>query len=501
MDMIKPELNEVLKLSKIYNVIPVYGETLADLETPLSAYMKIDKPENSFLLESIEGGEKTARYSFLSRDPYEIFSYKDGSVTRESRDGKKTHTQTKDPLGMLKKIFADFKCAPVRGIPHFTGGAVGYIGYDVIKLYEKVPHDNKTDTFGWPDIYLMFNDVLMVFDHVYHKIQIVVNIMAAGDSAAEIKNKYRKACETIGNITADLRKPRKVEKYAKVKAGTIKHFTKPADFKATVKKVVGLIKHGEAIQVVPSQRFGASFSGDPLLIYRSLRTINPSPYMHYLHMKDKVIIGASPELMVRVDNRTAEVRPIAGTRRRGKTEEEDKMLEKELISDEKERAEHVMLVDLGRNDLGRVCETGSVKVDSMMFIERYSHVMHIVSSVTGKLKSGTDCFDVFKATFPAGTVSGAPKVMAMQIIDSVERYKRGPYSGAVGIISFSGAMETCISIRTIYYSDGKVAMQAGGGVVADSKPDFEYKETLSKAKAVFEAVRKASSMFNDRCSK
>ncbi len=495
--MINVSLKQVLKFAKIYNVIPVYGETLADMETPLSAYMKIDNPDNSFLLESIEGGEKTARYSFLSREPYEIFLYRDGRVIREERGGKKTAIETKDPIAILKKIFAGFKCAPISGIPHFTGGAVGYIGYDVIKLYEKVPDENKIDTLDWPDIYLMFNDVLMVFDHVYHKIQVVVNIMTEKDEkTSNIREKYLKACNKIKTIIRDLRKPGKEEKPVRIKAGAIRYFTKPAEYKTIVKKTVGLIKNGEGIQVVPSQRFGASFSGDPLFIYRSLRTVNPSPYMHYLHMKDKVIIGASPELMVRVDNKVAEVRPIAGTRRRGKTEEEDKKLEKELLSDEKERAEHVMLVDLGRNDLGKVCETGSVVVNGMMFIERYSHVMHIVSSVTGKLKPGSDCFDVFKSTFPAGTVSGAPKVWAMRIIDEMERYKRGPYAGAVGIISFSGAMETCISIRTIYYSKGRITMQAGGGVVADSKPDFEYKETLNKAKAVFEAVKKAGDMFN-----
>jgi anthranilate synthase component I len=489
--MIRPELKEVLKLSKSYNVIPVYGETLADLETPLSAYMKIDNMDNSFLLESIEGGEKTARYSFLSREPYEVFSYAGGKVTRE-RNGKITTISTDDPIGVLKKIFAAFKTAPVKGIPAFTGGAVGYIGYDVIKLYEKVPHENKTDTLGWPDIYLMFNDVLMVFDHVYHKIQAVNNIFIdEKDTAASVKVKYKKVTAKIGRIIAGLRKPLKLRSSEPVKTGAIKNLYKPAEFKDMVKRTVALIKHGEAIQVVPSQRFTASFTGDPVSLYRSLRTVNPSPYMHFLSMNGRYIIGASPELMVRVDSGTAEVRPIAGTRKRGRTEEEDKALERELISNEKERAEHVMLVDLGRNDLGRVCETGSVKVNDLMAIERYSHVMHIVSSVTGKLKKGRDAFDAFLSTFPAGTVSGAPKVRAMQIIDEMEKYKRGPYAGAVGIISFSGAMETCISIRTIYMSDGSVTMQAGGGVVADSRPEFEYQETLNKAKAVFEAVRRA----------
>jgi anthranilate synthase component 1 len=489
--MIKPDLKEVLKLSKRYNVIPVFGETLADLETPLSAYMKIDNPENSFLLESIEGGEKTARYSFLSREPYEIFSYRDGQVTRE-HGGKKEAVRTNDPLAVLKKIFAGFKTAPVRGIPAFTGGAVGYIGYDVIKLYEKVPHENKADTLNWPDIYFMFNDVLMVFDHVYHKIQVVNNIfIGEKDTSASIKIKYKKAVAKIRGIIAGLRRPLKIKNTEPVRVGKIKHLYRPAEFRDIVEKTVALIRHGEAIQVVPSQRFVASFSGSPVSLYRSLRTVNPSPYMHFLQMGNRFMIGASPELMVRVDNGEAEVRPIAGTRKRGRTDEEDKKLEQELLSNIKERAEHVMLVDLGRNDLGRVCRTGTVKVKDLMVVERYSHVMHIVSGVTGKLKPGVDVFDAFISTFPAGTVSGAPKVRAMQIIDEMEKYKRGPYAGAVGIISFSGAMETCISIRTIYLSNGKITMQAGGGVVADSKPDFEYQETLSKARAVFEAAKKA----------
>jgi anthranilate synthase component 1 len=492
--MIKPELKEVLKLSKEYNVIPVYGETLADLETPLSAYMKIDDPENSFLLESIEGGEKTARYSFLSRKPYEIFSYANGEITRD-RSGKKTVIRTNDPFGELKSIFAGFKPAPVKGIPDFSGGAIGYIGYDVIKLYEKVPHENKKDPMGWPDIYMMFNDVLMIFDHVYHKIQVVNNIfIEEGDSAAKIRFKYNKAVTQIKHIIEGLKKPLKPAKMKPVKIGPIKHMTSPAEYKKAVKETVELLNDGEAIQVVLSQRFTADFKGNPINMYRSLRTVNPSPYMHFLRMDGKYIIGASPELMVRVVDGTAEVRPIAGTRRRGKTEAEDLALEKELLSDVKERAEHVMLVDLGRNDLGRVCDAGTVKVNDMMIVERYSHVMHIVSGVSGKLKKGLDAFDAFISTFPAGTVSGAPKVRAMQIIDDMEKYKRGPYSGAVGIVSFTGNMETCISIRTIYHSGGKMYMQAGAGIVADSKPEFEYRETLSKGMAVFEAVKRVNSL-------
>jgi anthranilate synthase component 1 len=492
--MIKPELKEVLKLSKTYNIIPVYGETLADLETPLSAYMKIDDPENSFLLESIEGGEKTARYSFLSRKPYEIFSYADGKITREI-NGKKEITASCDPLGELKKIFGGFKPAPVKGLPDFTGGAVGYIGYDVIKLYEKVPHENKLDPMGWPDIYMMFNDVLMIFDHVYHKIQVVNNIFVApGENTSVVRSKYKKAAASIKKIIAGLKKNLKPGKMKPVKIGKIKHLTAPAEYKDSVKRTVELLNNGEAIQVVISQRFSADFKGDPINMYRSLRTVNPSPYMHFMRMNGRFIIGASPELMVRVSGSTAEVRPIAGTRKRGRTQQEDLAMEKELLSDVKERAEHVMLVDLGRNDLGRVSEAGSVKVNDMMIVERYSHVMHIVSGVSGVLKEGLNAFDALLSTFPAGTVSGAPKVRAMQIIDDMEKYKRGPYAGAVGIINFSGNMETCISIRTIYYSGGKLYMQAGAGIVADSKPEFEYKETLSKGMAVFEAVKRVNSL-------
>jgi anthranilate synthase component 1 len=492
--MIKPELKEVLQLAKTYNIIPVYGETLADLETPLSAYMKIDDPKNSFLLESIEGGEKTARYSFLSREPYEIFSYADGEITRDSR-GIRRVIRTNDPFAELKKIFAGYNPAPVKGLPDFTGGAVGYIGYDIIKLYEKVPDEKKIDTLGWPDMRLMFNDVLMIFDHVYHKIQVVNNIfISPGESASKTRLKYNAAVKKIKHIIAGLKKPLKSGKMKPVKIGAIKHLTPPADFKDSVKRTVGLLNDGEAIQAVISQRFEADFTGNPINIYRSLRTVNPSPYMHFLNMDGNHIIGASPELMVRVVDGEAFVRPIAGTRRRGKSEAEDIALEKELLSDIKERAEHVMLVDLGRNDIGRVCEAGSVKVNDMMVVERYSHVMHIVSGVSGKLKKGSDVFDAFLSTFPAGTVSGAPKVRAMQIIDEMEKYKRGPYAGAVGFISFSGNMETCISIRTIYHGNGKIFMQSGAGIVADSKPEFEYKETLSKAMAVFEAVKRVNSL-------
>lgn len=488
--MLNIDFQKFLELTKKYNVIPVYGQTLADMDTPLSAYMKIDNPQYSFLLESIEGGEQIARYSFLGRLPFEIFSYKEGLIKRQIKN-KTISIKSDDPFSELKKIFKNYKCAPLSEMPAFTGGAVGYIGYDTVKLYEPISHKNKKDTLNWPDIYLMFFDFFMIFDHVYHKILVICNIFIdKKDSNKTKEKKFKDAKRKIESVIRDLKKPKKLKFNLKAKFGKIRRLTTPDEFKTNVKKIVDLIKNGEAIQVVLSQRFENNFYGDPVLIYRSLRALNPSPYMHFLRMGDRIIIGASPELMVRVINGTAEVRPIAGTRTRGKTHEQDKMFERELLSDIKERAEHIMLVDLGRNDLGKVCETAGVVVENLMHIERYSHVMHIVSNVTGKLKKAIDCFDVFKATFPAGTVAGAPKVRAMQIIDDFERYKRGPYAGAVGLISFSGAMETCISIRSIYYNKGRIIIQTGAGIVSDSKPDFEYKETLNKAKAMLEAIEK-----------
>lgn len=486
-------IKEVLKLSKKFNVIPVYKEMLADLETPLSVYLRIDNPENSFLLESIEGGEKTARYSFLGRRPYQTFTYQNGRAILEYK-GNKSTIDTKDPFSILKTIFKSYKAAKIPGLPPFCGGAVGYVGYDTIKLYEKVPDKPKTDNLKWPDIYLMFTDILIIFDNVYHKIKVVHNILTdEHDTESDIRKKHAAAVKRIDLIIADLKRPLKKLSFKKHKGAiAIKNHTKKEVFKKAVSDTVALLNNGEAIQVVLSQRFSAPFNGDPILLYRALRTINPSPYMFFIRFGKRYIIGASPEVMANLSGRTAEVKPIAGTRRRGKTEAEDKMLEAELLSDIKERAEHVMLVDLGRNDLGRVCETGTVKVNDFMAIERYSHVMHIVSDVTGTVKKGLDAFDVFKSTFPAGTVSGAPKVRAMQIIDDMENVKRGPYAGSVGVIGFNGDMETCISIRTIYHEGNRAYFQAGAGIVVDSDPEFEYRESMTKAAAVLKAVEMAA---------
>ncbi|MEI7640807.1 MAG: anthranilate synthase component I [bacterium] len=491
--MLNLNLKEVLQLSKKYNVIPVFAQTSADMETPLSAYMKIDNPEYSFLLESVEGGENTARYSFLGREPYEIFAYANGNVFRESK-GKKIKYASQDPLGELRKIFTEFKVAPVAGLPRFHGGAIGYMGYDAVKLYEKIPAYPKKDLLGWPDIFYMFTDILLVFDHVYHNIKAVCNIfIETGDTAAKIKTKYEKAVSKINLILKDVDSPLETKHLKKHKGKIkIKEVTGKNKYKEMVAFAVKEIKNGEAIQVVPSQRFTIDYNGDPLNIYRALRTINPSPYMHFIRFGDNRIIGASPEVMVRYENGEIYLRPIAGTRPRGKSAAEDTALELELLADVKERAEHVMLVDLARNDIGKVAKVGSVKVKDFMTVEKYSHVMHIVSGVTGKIKPGLDGFDVFKSTFPAGTVSGAPKVRAMQMIEQMETIKRGLYAGAVGYISFSGNIDSCISIRTAYYCKGKVHIQAGAGIVADSDPEFEYKESMNKAMAMMKAVKTAS---------
>ncbi len=487
------DIKQVLKLGRKHNIIPVFKEIAADLETPLTVYLRIDNPEYSFLLESIEGGEKAARYSFLGRRPVSTFSYENGVATVVF-NGRKTIKKTTDPFAELKEMFRQFNPAKVKGLPDFFGGAVGYFGYDTVKLYNKVHDKPKKDQLKWPDIFLMFTDVLIVFDHAYNKIQIVYNIFKdPGDTDKVIRKKHAAAVKKIDSIIAEFKKPFKRREFKK-HAGPvkIKHLVKKEEFIKNVKDTVKLLNNGEGIQVVLSQRFEAGYNGDPILLYRALRRINPSPYMHFIRFGERYIIGASPEVMVNVKDGIAEVRPIAGTRKRGRDEAEDKALEAELIADIKERAEHVMLVDLGRNDLGRVCETGSVKVNEFMVIERYSHVMHIVSNVTGRVKKGLDAFDVFISTFPAGTVSGAPKVRAMQIIDEMENIRRGPYSGAVGIICYNGNMETCISIRTMYYENKKVYMQSGAGIVVDSKPEFEYKETMNKAAAVIRALEMAA---------
>lgn len=483
-----PNKKEFIKLSKKGNLIPIYRDILTDFETPLSAFTKIDRSKYSFLLESVEGGERLARYSILGSDPSLVFSSKGGRITFSEGKTRESFTTDGDPIEGLKQIMNRYKFVNVKGLPRFCGGLVGFFGYDIVRFIENLPSKNSDD-LKLPDSVFMLTDTLLIFDHVDHKIKVVSNAHVEGDAGKA----YDLAIAKIDNIINYLKGPLpKIESIqpAKIKArpNILKsNFTKK-EYENIVKRAKKYIRKGDIIQVVPSQRLNISIDCHPFQIYRALRSINPSPYMYYLKLGDFFLVGSSPEIMVRCEDDLVEVRPIAGTRRRGASEEEDAKLIKDLLSDPKERAEHIMLVDLGRNDIGRVCEFKSVKVSELMTIEKYSHVMHIVSDVSGKLKRDKDIFDLLRATFPAGTVTGAPKVRAMEIIEELENVRRGPYAGSVGYFSFSGNLDTCITIRTIVIKGNTAYIQAGGGVVADSKPGKEYQETLNKAKVLLKAI-------------
>jgi len=464
-----PSRQEFIKLSRQGNLIPVYTQISADFETPLSAFVKISDGRYSYLLESVEGGEHIARYSFLGANPDFVF---------------KSDVKT-DPLLKMKSIMSKYKFVPIKGLPRFSGGMVGYLGYDAIRFFEEIPDKNKDD-LKLPLAQFVMTDTILIFDHVNHTIKIVALAHVKKNAASS----YEEAVGKIERIHTKLRKPLKEKTKRKKNINPLKiesNFTKE-EFEALVKKAKEYIRAGDIIQVVGSQRFKVKVAAEPFDIYRALRSINHSPYMFYLNFGDVKIVGSSPEIMVRCEDGNIELRPIAGTRPRGKNEDQDRRFEKELLGDVKERSEHIMLVDLGRNDVGRVSDFKSVSVGELMAIEKYSHVMHIVSDVTGRLKKGKDAFDVVRASFPAGTVSGAPKIRAMEIIDEIENIKRGLYAGAIGYFSFSGNTDTCIAIRTIVIKGGSAYIQAGAGIVADSKPSREYQETVNKAKAMIKAI-------------
>jgi anthranilate synthase component 1 len=506
--MSTPSEKEFLALSKKGNLIPVYKEILGDLDSPVSAYYKLTEGQRhagnksfSFLLESVEGEEKIARYSFLATDPELVLESKDHNlqITRFNGKNKSTETVTiKDsPLTHLRNIMSKYKFVNIPGLPRFCGGMVGYIGYDTVRFFEKLPNKPKDD-LKIPDLLLILAKTLVIFDHLNHRIK-VVHCVEIKDKASEADKRkaYQNALATIDKLVIELKQPL-VPDTIKEKPATVtkvkSNFTEK-QYCNIVEQGKKYIKAGDIIQVVLSQRFEVTLSTDPFHVYRMLRALNPSPYMYYLHFGNVQIIGSSPELLVRCEDGVVETRPIAGTRKRGKNAEEDKALAKDLLADPKEKAEHIMLVDLGRNDLGRVCELGSVKISEFMNIEKYSHVMHIVSNVQGKLKKGQDAFDVLEATFPAGTVSGAPKIRAMEIIDELENVSRGPYAGCIGYFSFSGNFDSCITIRTIVASQGKTYIQAGAGIVADSDPKKEYEETQNKARAQILAIERAHQEF------
>jgi anthranilate synthase component 1 len=493
--MYYPSLKQFLKLSSRYNVIPVYKEVSADLDTPVSAFLKIDRGDYSFLLESVEGQEKVARYSFLGAQPALVIKSKGRNIEIVYPQKKtcRRFIARETPLDEIKRLMRAFRAAPLGGLPRFWGGMVGYMGYDFVRFFEDIPDKNPQEPKLFDAVFLL-TDTLLVFDHFKHTVKIVnCALLPMGKKKASLAQKerlYRMALHKIDSVQRQFSQVsrRQASSPKSPHPARIKsNMSKPA-FEAMVRKAKKYIKSGDIIQVVLSQRFQTRITQEPLDIYRKLRSLNPSPYMFYLKLNGVFLVGASPEMLVRCEDGIVQIRPIAGTRPRGKDAKADKRLEQELLADEKEKAEHLMLVDLGRNDLGRVSRKGKVAVSEFMRVEKYSHVMHLVSEVKGELDTKYDAYDVLRAAFPAGTVSGSPKIRAMEIIDELENTRRGPYAGCVGYFSFSHNMDTCITIRTILVKGNTAYIQAGAGIVADSVPQREYFETVNKAKALIEAI-------------
>ncbi|MEW6088607.1 MAG: anthranilate synthase component I [bacterium] len=490
--MYYPSLEEFKEKAKEGNLIPVYKEILADLETPVSAFLKIDKSKYSFLLESVEGGETVGRYSFLGSDPSVIIRSK-GRKIEIIRGGETETKEFVDPLYALREILRQYQPVRIKGLPRFHGGLVGYLGYEFIHFFENIPRPKK-DNLCLPESLFLLTDTILVFDHIKHTIKVVSNAFIMPEKPLEecYKETTSKIEEKILQLNSNLssRKAKKKEVSSMERDGVSSNIDKRR-FKEMVDRAKDYIRAGDIFQVVLSQRFQTKISQSPFGIYRSLRIVNPSPYMFYLKMDKFHLVGSSPEVFVRKEDKKIELRPIAGTRPRGITPEEDEKLIEELKKDPKELAEHTMLLDLGRNDLGRVAKFETIKVPEMMVIEKYSHVIHIVSDVVGELLPGKDQFDLIRATFPAGTVSGAPKVRAMEIISELEREERGPYAGMVGYFSFSGNLDSCITIRTILIKGKSAYIQAGAGIVADSDPEKEYQESVNKAKGMIKAIEMA----------
>ncbi|MCX7921285.1 MAG: anthranilate synthase component I [Clostridia bacterium] len=487
--MFYPTLDEVKILAKDYNLIPVSMEVYADMETPISIFKRFEDSKYCFLLESVEGGEKWARYSFIGRNPFLTIKSSSYKSLVEDKSGRKKEIEG-NPIDILKGLLDKYKTPDLLKLPRFNGGAVGYFGYDLIRYYEKLP-GGQIDDLQLPESHFMFTDEVLVFDHLKQKIHIIVNLHVNGN----IERCYNSVVERIKEIYKEILSTRwKIADNFNPNFGTNKkefsftsNITKE-QFCENVVKAKQYIKDGDIFQVVLSQRLCVETDQDPFNVYRVLRIINPSPYMYYLKFNDYKLVGSSPEMLARVENGTVETCPIAGTRKRGATKQEDEELEKDLLADEKELAEHTMLVDLGRNDVGKVSKYGSVFVKDLMHIERYSHVMHIVTNVQGALREDKSPFDALMSILPAGTLSGAPKVRAMEIIDELEPNKRGIYGGAIGYLSFNGNLDSCITIRTIIFKGTKAYVQAGAGVVADSIPEKEYEETLNKAGALLKAL-------------
>ncbi|MCS6861863.1 MAG: anthranilate synthase component I [Abditibacteriales bacterium] len=499
--MLIPAYEEFVALSRQGNLIPVYREILADMETPVSAFKKLAKDDYAFLLESVEQGETLGRYSFLGTKPLLVMQSRRAEVTIERSESGATERITleagRDPLHILEREMQRFRFVASPALPRFCGGMVGYLGYDLVRFFEPRLPDQTTDDLQLPDCQLMLTDVVLIFDHVQRNIKVLCNAHVKDDPRRAYDEAAAKIEATIAQLrTASVTSHQSPVTIDQSERHIASNFSREG-FEDAVRRCKEYIAAGDCIQVVLSQRFETDLHVDTFDVYRALRSINPSPYMFYLTFRDVRLVGSSPEILVTEDKGVVRTRPLAGTRRRAKDKygnvipEEDDALMHELLADEKERAEHVMLVDLGRNDIGRVCQPGTVRVNQLMQIEKYSHVMHIYSDVTGELDPRYTQFDVLRAAFPAGTVSGAPKIRAMEIIDELEPTRRGPYAGAVGYFSFSGSMDTCITIRTLIVKGDRAYVQAGAGIVADSVPANEYQETVNKARAMFAAVEMA----------
>ncbi len=486
-----PDKEAFLRLASQSNVVPVYREMTADIETPVSLFKKVANGPESFLLESVEGGERWGRYSFIGYRPILVIKIWGERIEVSRGDGRST-TLTASPFDYLKDLMNQYDALPVHGLPRFYGGLVGYMSYDMVRFFERLP-DSKSNDIGIPDAVFMMPEQVIIYDNLAQTIKVVVTCHVP--EGADHGDAYDEAVKQIDETEKLLHRsmsPRPRPKGAQHSLNLTANMDR-GRFEAIVSRAKEYIEQGEAIQIVLSQRFHTDLVVEPFQVYRALRRVNPSPYMYYLQVNDEIVIGASPEVLVRLEEGRVALRPIAGTRPRGKDAEEDGRLEDDLRGDAKERAEHVMLVDLGRNDVGRVATVGTVEVKDLMVVERYSHVMHLVSHVEGDLAPGLDMFDVLRACFPAGTVSGAPKVRAMEIIEELEPTRRGLYAGAVGYFGFSGNMDFCIAIRTLLVRDGRVYLQVGAGIVADSNPALEYEETVNKGKALVKALEMASS--------
>lgn len=488
--MVSPDYNTFVQLSREGNLIPVFREMTCDLETPLALLRKFGHDPYHFLLESVEGGEKWGRYSFLGTDPEAVFIIREQDVLIRKNGTETVEPHGGDPLGRLKSLMHRFRPVDVPGLPRFYGGAVGFFGYEMNHFFYRLPREERPGPLSELAAFLL-TDTLMIFDHLRQTIYIVA--CARIEPHKDLRLLYQEQVKKIEALAARIKvTPERGRPQDGNRPALPQPQMSPEFFQDLVRRAKEYIVNGDVIQVVLSQRFQSSAPADPWMLYRALRRINPSPYLFYLRLKDLILIGSSPEVLVRQEGHTAELRPIAGTRKRGTGEAEDQELARELLADPKEKAEHIMLVDLGRNDLGKIARTGTVQVSQLMVVERYSHVMHLVSHIIAEVNQGRDCFDVFRAAFPAGTLTGAPKIRAMEIIQELEPGPRGAYGGAVGYFSYNGNMDFCITIRTIVIQEQTLFIQAGAGIVADSDPAAEYQETINKARGLMEALSMAA---------